>query len=289
MLPPVDWSDVGGRRRRALEGMPTAGLAGDLDEWLEFNRTGAFVTRRGRKVVAPFPPAALMQVTTGLEDDALFADQGAHFFRVLDDASPRPLSSFRDVLDFGVGVGRLARLFKGFEGRYTGVDVDARNVAWVGSALDHVEAVATTPGAPLPFEDGRFDCVLSISVFTHMNEADQLFYLSELARVTSPGATLILTVHGERALERVTSDRSIFDLLAIPTDEIDAVRDAFPSPGFRFVLHERGHLTTEAYEYGQTFISRTYVEGTWSRYFDVVDVIPGALHDFQDAVVLTAR
>ena len=265
-----------------------AGIGGDLDDWLDFNRAGAFRTDGGLDFVAPFPPAELMQNTTGLDQNKLFADQGAQFLRILDDASPRPLRTYGDVLDFGVGVGRLARMFKGFPGRYTGVDVDARHVAWVASALDYVDAIATSPHAPLPFEDGRFDCVISISVFTHMSESDQLFYLSELARVSQPGATLMLTVHGERALERAHADKVIFDLLEIPASEVDAVREVFPEPGFRFVL-QNGHLTSDDYEYGITFIGRTYIERTWSRYFDVVNVLPGAIHDFQDVVVLTAR
>lgn len=268
--------------------MPTEGLAGDLDDWLTFNRSGAFSTPRGLEVVAPFPPVDLMQVTTGLDQDEPFAEHGVDFYRALDDACPRPLSTFTDVLDFGAGAGRLARIFKGFPGRYTGVDVDPRNVAWLASALDHVDAIATSPRTPLPLEDGRFDCVFSISVFTHMNEDDQHFYLSELARVTQPGASLILTVHGERALERAKRERSIFDLLEIPAGEVDAVRAAFPDPGFHFVRQD-GHLTSDDYEYGITFMDRAYIQRTWSRYFDVVDVIPGAIHDFQDAVVLTAR
>lgn len=238
--------------------------------------------------MAPFPPAELMQNTTGLDQNEAFADQGAHFLRILSDASPQPLGTYDAVLDFGIGVGRLARMFKGFSGRYTGVDVDARHVAWVASALDYVEAIATSPHAALPLEDGRFDCIISISVFTHLSEADHLFYLSELARVSRPGATVMLTVHGERALERANTDELIFDLLEIPEPEVEAVREVFPDPGFRFVL-QNGHLTSDEYEYGISFIGRTYIERTWSRYFDVVDVLPGAIHDFQDVVVLTAR
>jgi cyclopropane fatty-acyl-phospholipid synthase-like methyltransferase len=38
--------------------------------------------------------------------------------------------------------------------------------------------------------------IVSVSVFSHMNEADQAFYLSELHRVTQPDAHIVITVHG---------------------------------------------------------------------------------------------
>jgi len=122
----------------------------------------------------------------GLDDVKHFGAHGADIVRALATASPRPLTDYRDLLDFGVGVGRVARVFKGFEGAYAGVDVDADNIAWVAERLPWVEAAKTEPGAALPFSDARFDAVISVSVFTHMNEQNQLFYLDELRRVTQP-------------------------------------------------------------------------------------------------------
>jgi SAM-dependent methyltransferase len=265
-----------------------AGIAGDLDAWLRFNGRDAFRARGGLRLVAPFPPMELMQNTTGLTSDEEFAAHGAHFVQVLNDASPKPLADHEDLLDFGVGVGRVARIFKGHEGRYTGVDIDARHVAWVASALDHVEAFATSPGEPLPFDDGRFDGVISISVFTHLDEDDHRFYLAELARVCRRDATVLLTVHGDRALARARSEASVFNLLEIPREELDAAQDRLADAGFVFVI-QQGHLTTDDFAYGITFIARRYIETTWGQDFEVVDVIPGAIHDFQDLVVLRAR
>jgi len=263
------------------------GISGDLEEWLTFNRVEAFASPDSLALVAPFPPKELMQNTSGLVDPKHFASHGCDILKALSIASPQPISSYTSVLDFGVGVGRLARMFKGFQGSYTGVDVDARHVAWVSSALDHVKAFATTPRAPLPLADKSFDCIISISVFTHMNETDQFFYLSELARVAKPGAILMLTVHGERALKRAETEDMIFNMLSVPRSGIVETRSLFPSPGFKFIRQD-GHLTSDKYEYGITFISRAYVEKEWSRYFDV---LPGtaAIHDFQDVMVLRAR
>ena len=264
------------------------GIEGNVEGWIHFNRHTAFASAENLALVAPFPPRELMQNTSGLTDNRDFAAHGCDILAALNLASPRPLSTFEHILDFGVGVGRVARMFKGFHGRYTGVDVDARHVEWVSSSLDFARAVTSTPRRPLPFEAGQFDGVISISVFTHMTEADQFFYLSELARVTVPGALLFLTVHGERALTRAETEARIFAMLEVPRTAIDEARKALEGKGFHFIL-QNGHLTSNAYEYGITFISDRYVRDEWSRYFSVKAVRSGAIHDFQDIVVLEAR
>lgn len=265
-----------------------AGINGDLQDWLAFNLTGAFALPDGLKHVAPFPPAELMQNTTGLTSNSDFASHGCDILKALSSASDKPLREFDAVLDFGVGVGRLARMFKGFRGRYAGVDVDRRHVEWVASALKYVDAYATEPGYTLPFRGACFDCVISVSVFTHMNERDQRFYLGELARVANSGATLLLTVHGERALIRAETEPQIFEMLWVPAESIPQTRAAFSTSGFNFIL-QQGHLTSSRYEYGITFISEEYIKRVWSDYFDIVRLCPGAIHDFQDVVVLRAR
>lgn len=264
------------------------GISGDFAEWLKFN-LDAMKTPEGRTRLAAFPPAELMQITTGLTDPQDFAQHGVHFVEKLEAASPKHLADFESILDFGCGVGRLARLFKGFKGNYTGVDVDGGTVAWVRDALPHVSAYLSAPRQALPFANDTFDCAISISVFTHMNEADQRFYMEELQRVTQTGATLLLTVHGKRALHRALTEEFVFNLVWCPRDELDAAQVSLDTgSGYKFIL-QPGHLTSAEYEYGITFISRDYIDRVWSEYFDVIDVTEGALYDFQDIVTLRRR
>ena len=119
-----------------------------------------------------------------------------------------------------------------------------------------------------------------------MNERDHLFYLEELKRVTAPGAVLMLTVCGLRVIERAEQEPAVLGMLAMSPDELARSRDALDhGNGFRFVRLEC-HLTSETYEYGNTFISPSYIEQRWSQYFEIEKVVPGAIHDFQDIVVL---
>lgn len=263
------------------------GVHGDLAAWLEANLLSGTASAAGG--IAPFPPEELMYNTTGLRAPRDFASHGVDFMGALHDVSPRPLPECGAILDFGVGVGRLARLFHGFRGRYVGMDVDPRHVAWVQENLGHVEAVLTTPRARLPAGGGTFDAVVSISVFSHLSEPDHLFYLKELARVTQPGAVLLLSVHGERALARALEEDHIFEMLAVPRPALEqAGGEMTGENGYAFIL-QSGHLTSAAYQYGIAFVCESYIRREWGRWFEVVEVAAGALHDFQDIVVLRAR
>lgn len=55
-----------------------------------------------------------MHRTSGLDNDQHFAAHDGAIVRALAAASRKPLSDYRDLLDFGAGAGRLARMFKGF-------------------------------------------------------------------------------------------------------------------------------------------------------------------------------
>lgn len=276
---------AGARAHAGAPGSVAPGIAGDFDAWLALNRA----EDAPEGAIAPFPPEELMHNTTGLTAPRDFASHGVDFLRALQGLSPVPLAGFRSVLDFGVGVGRLARMFHGFAGRYVGMDVDARHLDWVGQNLAHVEPVLSVPREPLPVADGSFDAVVSISVFSHLNEQDQLFYLHELRRVCAPGALLFLSIHGDRAFARARSEERIFEMLSIPEPELAAAQPVMEGGHGYVFIRQEGHLTSTAYEYGITFISAAYVQAEWSHFFDVVAIGSGALHDFQDVVVLRAR
>ena len=57
--------------------------------------------------------------------------------------------------------------------------------------------------------------------------------------------------------------------------------------GFHFA-RQRGHLTTDTYDYGITFIARRWIDAARSKWYDV-ELVPGGIHDFQDVVVLRRR
>lgn len=96
------------------------------------------------------------------------------------------------VLDFGAGRGawfhdepsRFRRWIQNFRGRCAHVDgCDVDPVVLTNQSLDR--ALVIEPGKPLPYEDDRFDLVVSRYVFEHLDDPE--WAARELLRVTKPG------------------------------------------------------------------------------------------------------
>lgn len=265
------------------------GMRMPMEAWLDLNRRLSFERPELARHVSPFPPPHLMQIVSGLTSEADFAAHGVAIYRAIQDASPKPLADYRSILDFGCGCGRLGRMFKGHPGKITGCDIDGRLVDWINGHLAHMTAVQTVPAAPLPFESESFDGVISVSVFSHLDEATQKLYLAELARVSTRGAYLFLTTHGERALARALSEDRIFEMLTIPRTALERASAGMREGRHNFIVQPTGHLTSENYQYGITFIPETYVRRVWAEHFEVEGVVSGAIHDFQDIVICRKR
>jgi glycosyltransferase involved in cell wall biosynthesis/SAM-dependent methyltransferase len=272
-----------------------------LEEWLWLNRVGAFESPALRRYVSPFPPIELMRNVSGLSSERDFASHGSDLFAALTEASDRPLSAYKRVLDFGCGCGRLARMFKGHPHEVHGCDIDKRHVKWIDENLDHMVAAVSRPTPPLPYASGLFDVIIAISVFTHLTEQSEQLFLGELHRIAAAAGRLFLTVHGARALERALSEKAILSMLNVPRSALEAARERFETGQHAFIL-QRGHLTTggkvranraavieEPYEYGITFVPEAHVLTRWSKWFTVLDHHSGAIHDFQDIVVLAPK
>ena len=185
------------------------------EEWLWLNGVGIFEDPGLRKYVAPFPPPELMQNVSGLSNESDFAAHGNDIFTALEVASPRRLAEFARILDFGCGCGRLARMFKGHPHQVFGCDIDERHVRFVNQSFDHMTAKLSQTHPPLPYPNDYFDAIISISVFTHLNERSQDEFLADLHRVSAPGAFLFLTTHGGRALQRALEEDAIWKLIAV--------------------------------------------------------------------------
>lgn len=277
------------------------------DDWLWLNGWAIFDDPRLRPYVAPFPSKELMTNVSGLTNDRDFAAHGVEIFRALVQASPKPIADYRSILDFGCGCGRLARMFKGHPNRIVGCDIDKRHVNWVAGNLGYMTACLTSVNPPLPFGDNEFDAIFSISIFSHLTEKSQDDFLAELSRITSLDGYLFLTVHGARALERAKSEQMIRDMLWVDQQPFDRACAEFEQNRHAFIL-QQGHLTTvgsavvdnllkrtaktvieEPYQYGITFVPEQYIFTHWAKWFHVVEIRRGAIHDFQDIVVLRPR
>lgn len=161
----------------------------------------------------PLPPPLLMIQVVGSANPDKFLLHGLVSATVIRDTLARhgvDLKQIGALLDFGCGCGRAARWWKTLGvPEVHGCDYNPALVEWCRDNLPFMDARHNDLGPPLPYEDGRFDLVYALSVFTHLSEPMQHAWMAEMRRAIRPGGHLLFTTMGAKsrpALDRL--DRS---------------------------------------------------------------------------------
>ncbi|HEV7669940.1 MAG TPA: class I SAM-dependent methyltransferase [Thermoanaerobaculia bacterium] len=154
----------------------------------------------------PLPPLSYRELVGPTEDRFFDNPTGGVVFPAL------PPAPYDFVLDFGCGCGRIARQLIQQEPRpkrYVGIDLHAGMIQWCrenlapiapGFEFQHHDVYnpgfnpqSTARHLPFPVPDRCVSLALAWSVFTHINEAQTLFYLGEMARVLRPDGIVLST------------------------------------------------------------------------------------------------
>ena len=178
------------------------------------------------------------------------------------------------ILDFGCGCGRvvvpLSALVDGVV--FFGTDIDAEAIAWCRGHLVGIGAFSRNEAMPpLPFPNGHFDFVFSISIFTHLPEQMQFVWLEELQRVTQPGGHLLLSVHGP-------------DLLA-PAG--GAACRQLESAGFYYWIGTGTEGLPSFYR--TSYHTESYIRSQWDRFFEIRSHVKKGINSHQDLVIARRR
>lgn len=149
----------------------------------------------------PLPPIRLRDMVRRgalLPEDFLI--EGRQAFEAIIQAANEagaPVRKDSNILEFGVGCGRIARHFLAEKySRFTGTDVDNELIAWSQSRLQTAETVKFLKNnflPPIALPGSSFDFVYSISVFTHMDREAQKLWANEMGRLVSPGGVLCVS------------------------------------------------------------------------------------------------
>jgi SAM-dependent methyltransferase len=232
----------------------------------------------------PFPDEGRRFRVIGNRDLEGFRLSGYTDFRRLEEAAfvygGKRFGDFAAILDWGCGCGRISRYLAERAGpTLTGCDIDTDNVSWCQANLAGVFA-ATQVHPPLPFGSGEFDLVIGLSVFTHFRATLQDEWLAELSRITRSRGILLMTFHGETAI----------DYARLAPGEYLALLGAVQKRG---LLCSGANEQIDGYadhenEYVNVFHAASYVRRHWSRYFDVLDILPGYIFT-HDLAVLRKR
>jgi 2-polyprenyl-3-methyl-5-hydroxy-6-metoxy-1,4-benzoquinol methylase len=218
----------------------------------------------------PMPPAGLrarVGLTGSRDEFTLVGRQGAR--EILETLSVVGEGRREGAwLDFGCGCGRLARplIESGVPRSYSGVDVDARQIEWAARNLEGRFTVMR-PEPPLGFPDASFDVVLAISIFTHLAEAEQFAWLSEIRRLLRPGGLLVATTLPPEFASGVPG---------LTEEELARLSET----GFLAVDHGASTFNEKS-----TFHGRTYLEKAWSPYLRLRSHEPRGFVSYQDLAV----
>ncbi len=171
----------------------------NLGQWLR--------TRARRLGGAPAPTGVslpgphLMNAVAGTSNREWFVNSGALAARSLEailGQAGLSFAGFTRVLDFGCGVGRVMRHWAAVSGpELHGTDYNPTLIKWCQTNLRFARFQVNPLAGTMPFADEHFDFIYALSVFTHLTNAQQDFWMTEFRRLLPPGGHLLLSTHGD--------------------------------------------------------------------------------------------
>lgn len=272
-------------------------ILGEPKIWEWAHSIGACSDPVLESLVPPFPPRELRllvaepEIELFLWTGILDLDLVLRAFEKHGDVPPgrRPA-----ILDFGCGCGRLIRFLVpcAATADLHAADVNPDLVAWCQANLRGVSARTTGVEPPLPWSDGQFDLVYSLSVLTHLPEDALGPWLRELARILRPGGILVATTHGPRALERIEREAELQRVVGFGADHASRMLRDLPGAKVIYLPYGKDQLarTRAGTRYGTTFLSEPHARALADAAgLEVVDYLPAGLRGWQDVVVARRR
>lgn len=227
----------------------------------------------GQNVSLPIPPADLRARVHGARELSGFLKIGKTVALDLESTVNSISAKIDDggcILDFGCGCGRVISWFQNLhpDSKFYGTDIDSEAITW---CQEHLSArgdfQVNQPMPPLPYSDGFFDLVYSISIFTHLPEDMQFAWLKELQRVCKKGGYLLLTVHGKQLFP----------------SRIESYKSEFEEKGFYYFVENKTDGLPEFYQ--TSFHTESYIRDRWSDFFAIEQIISQGIADHQDLVI----
>jgi SAM-dependent methyltransferase len=239
----------------------------------------------------PVPPIELREGYG--EDEDVYLESGRQhsetMFALLARAGVQ-VSDLRRMLDFGCAAGRMLRWAPESLAERWGCDIKGDTIAWSQRHLSPpLRFVTTTTFPHLPFEDCYFDLVIAGSVFTHIIDLPDAWFL-ELVRILQPGGYGYATIFDKHALSLVLEPRAggprVDGWFAQQLRAFDSRTGAFSTDFSYFSVDEGpdwGGMPVP-----QVCYDIDYLTARWREVVDIVSVSPEA-YGYQTGVVFRKR
>jgi len=233
-----------------------------------------------RELVPSLPPAQLQANWTGVSGEPCL-QPARHFVDIIYDYS-RKFASKIDVrtriLDFGCGWGRMIRFFL--------ADVNHENLFGIDCYPEALKAATkhnqwcnfklsnTMP--PTDFKEESFDIIFLYSVFSHLSEEAHSKWVSEFYRLLKPNGLLIATTRPRQFISICKELRLKAELEQFQTgsaqsfSDVEAAFRDYDEGKFCFSGTGGGGPLDKSF-YGESCISKKYVELNWTDKFTLLD------------------
>jgi len=250
------------------------------------------------------PPPHKIFLVAGTENASWFLESGemaARSIRETLENNGLDIENFDSILEFGCGVGRIIRHWNTLEGpAIYGTDYNPDLIAWCKRNLPFAQFQVNSLDDMFEYEDQKFDFIYAWSVFTHLPEPQQFYWIDELSRGLRSGGYLFITTHGEHYLQHygeayrqhlLSTDRDRLEFLTAEHGE-DWYRQYNLFSEEQTEQFRNGHLVIFGEDVAGTnqcnaFHPETYVRETLAKGFAVVDFIPGGgKGSYQDAYLM---
>ena len=255
----------------------------------------------------PLPAPHQIFLVAGTEDASWFLQSGEmssqSIRRILED-NGLSIEGFGSILEFGCGVGRILRHWSMLEGTEVhGTDYNPELIGWCKENLLFAEFQVNDLVGGLGYEDEKFDFIYAWSVFTHLTEMQQFFWIEELRRVLRPGGYLFITTSGEPYLQKsgefyrhqLLTTQGKFHLQQLVARHGESFFEEY-SPlsleeqerfrnGQMVVIREEVAGTNEC----NTFHPEEYVRTELAKDLEVIDFVPGGAEGSSQDVYLLRK
>ncbi len=228
------------------------------------------------------PPDSEMKLI-GSKSAEIFVNQGTRMARVIAREIVEFFGEFRKdlrILDFGCGVGRvLLPISRMHAARWFGCDVNEEAIAYFNRAVPEIKATRNDFTPPLPYDDNAFDCVYSISIWTHLSVEMQMLWLAEIRRILRPGGLALISTSGGHVVDvrRKRGDAGWSELSAEDLLEV----------GYLYRPYLIRGLPGVDGSYGLAAHHPSFVQRVWSQVMPVLTTRVRAIEAMQDLNALT--
>lgn len=227
----------------------------------------------------PIPPTHNRRRVHGADSESAFRLEGYTTFVKIRDLIKlkfrRDYTDFESILDWGCGCGRMTRYFNWMPGvNITGIDIDEGNIDWCRQNLKFGKFHTTDMHPKTQLLDEYFDLLIGISIFSHLKETEMHEWLGELKRITKPEGILLMSIH---------SDTTVLRANLPPSTWKELKKTGFVDAGANFDLDTEKDSSDY---YRNTFFETDYINRVWSKYFEIVEIVPGIVGNHQDLVIM---